>query len=248
MMPYLRFSSQRLRALTLWGGAVLFSVILNIALFSFMPTLRTPIPDRHEYITPVRITNIVRVKRPEEPPKKKKIKKEIVLKRTVSLGKKSISGPVSTHKQTVRMTKLPFEINPRLPGGPGTLPTPPMETVDVPLSELKGVVQFSGTNGDGLNGIYEIEELDASLIPIVKVPPLYPTRARQKGIEGWVKVKFLITEQGLVGKIEIQDAQPKRIFDQSVIRSLSSWRFSPATVDGVPVKVWAMTTIVFELE
>jgi protein TonB len=248
MMPYLHLSSQRLRALIFWGGAVFFSVILNIALFSFMPTLRTPIPDRHEYMTPVRITDIVRLKRPEGPPKKKKIKKAIVLKRTVSLGKKSISRPVSTNKQTIRMTKLPFEINPKLPGGPGTLPTPPMETVDVPLSELKGVVQFSGTNGDGLNGIYEIEELDAPLVPIVKVPPLYPARAKQKGIEGWVKVKFLVTEQGLVDKIEIQEAQPKRIFDQSVIRSLASWRFSPVTVDNVPVKIWVMTTIVFELE
>jgi protein TonB len=248
MMPYLRLSSQRLRSLTFWGCALVFSVILNIALFSFMPTLRTPVPARHEYTTPVRITNIVRVKRPEEPPKKRKIKKEIVLKRTVSLGKKSIPGPVSKQQQAVRMTKLPFEINPRLPGGPGTLPTPPMETVDVPLSELKGVVQFSGTNGDSLNGIYEIGELDAPLIPIVKVPPLYPTKARQKGIEGWVKVKFLVTEQGLVDKIKIYEAKPERIFNQSVIRCLSSWRFSPVTVDGVPVKVWAMTTILFELE
>ncbi len=63
-----------------------------------------------------------------------------------------------------------------------------------------------------------------------------------------MKVKILVTEQGLVNKVEILEAKPKDVFEQSVIRCISSWRFSPGTVQGVPVKTWVITKIRFELE
>ena len=68
------------------------------------------------------------------------------------------------------------------------------------------------------------------------------------GIQGWVKVRFIVTEQGTVNDISVIEAKPKNIFEHSVIRSLSSWRFTPGTVQGIPVKTLVKTTIRFELD
>jgi protein TonB len=61
-------------------------------------------------------------------------------------------------------------------------------------------------------------------------------------------VKFVVNEQGRIENVYIIKAQPSGVFDASVMRCLSGWRFKPGTVDGLPVKVWAETTIRFELE
>jgi protein TonB len=63
-----------------------------------------------------------------------------------------------------------------------------------------------------------------------------------------VKVKFVVNEQGTVEKITIVDAKPPGMFDQSVSRCVSKWRFKPGTVEGMPIKAWVETTIRFELE
>jgi protein TonB len=81
----------------------------------------------------------------------------------------------------------------------------------------------------------------------VRIPPIYPIQAKRRGIEGWVKVTFLVNQQGLVEKIKIVDSHPTGVFDQSAIRSVSTWRFNPGTVEGVAVNTWATQTLKFEL-
>ena len=97
-------------------------------------------------------------------------------------------------------------------------------------------------------GEFEIGEIDGPLIPVVKIPPPYPFRARRMGIEGSVRIEFLVNEKGNVEKLKILDANPPNIFEQSVKRTVLSWRFKPGTLEGEPVKVRAMTTIRFSLD
>jgi len=219
------------RNLTLWTGAALFSILLNVALFGLMPNLITGIPEKSNHTGHTQMINIVRVKRPDTPPRKKKPEKQIertipekVMKRKIPL----------RQKQVLHMKQLPFEINPKLPVVAGTTPSPPMEHI-----ALQGPV---------LKGAYGIGEIDGSLTPLAQAPPVYPLRAKQMGIQGWVKVKFIVNEKGGVESIEILDAKSKKIFERSVIRCVSAWRFSPGTVEGVPVRTQVMTTIRFELE
>ena len=49
---------------------------------------------------------------------------------------------------------------------------------------------------------------DGSYVPIFKVPPLYPRRAQERGIEGCVMLKFIVTKVGSVRNPVIEWSTP----------------------------------------
>ncbi len=219
------------RLFLLWSGAIIFSLMLNLALFGLMPGLSTGMAERSEKMEPLRMLDIVRVKRSEPPPPEKmyKPKPETIATRKTA----AVKAPVPARPVIDKLPRLDFDINPKLPVGPPVLPSPAMET--------------AAFSAPAMDGVFSIKDLDAPLSPIVSIPPTFPLRAKRRGIEGWVKVKFLVNRKGLVEKIEIIDSRPEGIFDKSAVRSVSSWRFKPGMVEGVPVRTWAEQTIKFTL-
>ena len=127
---------------------------------------------------------------------------------------------------------IPFELNPKL--STSIITVPPPSVVNLNIAKIKPA--------------YNIYELDNPLTPLVMTQPIYPMRARQRGIEGWVKVQFVINEEGNTESIRIIKAEPESIFNKNVIRCVSSWRFSPGTIDGIKVKTLADQIIRFELD
>lgn len=99
-----------------------------------------------------------------------------------------------------------------------------------------------------MDNIYTGADIDNSLVPKVHMPPVYPFQAKRRGIEGWVRVSFLVNAKGDVEDISIIESSPEEIFDQSVLNALPRWKFTPGTIQGVPVKTRVETTIRFELE
>jgi protein TonB len=77
---------------------------------------------------------------------------------------------------------------------------------------------------------------DTDVIPLVRIPPEYPRRALQRGIEGWVLVQFTITPTGNVTDPKAVDADPKGLFEEAAIRSILRWRYNPKIEDGQPVE------------
>jgi len=77
--------------------------------------------------------------------------------------------------------------------------------------------------------------------------PIYPFKARQRNIEGHVKVKFLVRADGTVGEVSVLDAQPKGLFDSATLKAVPLWRFQPGVIDGQAVPSWVVTTIRFTL-
>ena len=220
------------RSTALWAVAVAFSLALNIVLFDLMPRLVHRDTGNLEYSPYVEKIEVVRVKRPEPPARKKEKKiKPKPEERPKKLKRKKMVHANRPMKQTV---DLPFEINPKLPPISGVVSVPPMQMVSLGAPDLKGS--------------YGIGEIDHPLTPLVQVPPIYPMRARRRGIEGWVKVRFIVTEEGRVEDIRVIASRPQKIFDRPVLRCVSDWRFTPGTVGGVPVKTWVETTVRFDLE
>lgn len=77
---------------------------------------------------------------------------------------------------------------------------------------------------------------DRDTIPLVRIEPEYPMRARQKGIEGWVVVRFTITPAGTIKDATVVQASPTGIFDEAAVRAVSRWKYNPKIEGGVAVE------------
>lgn len=78
---------------------------------------------------------------------------------------------------------------------------------------------------------------DGEMLPLVNVTPTYPTRAAQRGIQGWCQVSFTVTATGGVEDVFVVDGEPKGVFDSSSIRAAQKFKFQPRVVDGEGVPV-----------
>lgn len=88
-------------------------------------------------------------------------------------------------------------------------------------------------------GAQSISATDGDYLPLVAIAPQYPTRAAQRGIQGWCLVSFTVDGQGNVVEdtIQVVDAEPPNIFDRSSIRAAARFKFQPRVVDGQGVNV-----------
>jgi len=84
-----------------------------------------------------------------------------------------------------------------------------------------------------------IAATDGDYLPLVAIAPQYPTRAAQRGIQGWCLVSFTVDGLGNVVEesIQVVDAEPTNIFDRSSLRAAARFKFQPRVVDGEGVNV-----------
>jgi protein TonB len=83
--------------------------------------------------------------------------------------------------------------------------------------------------------------------PVMRKPPIYPARARQKGITGKVTLGILIGSTGEVLKVRVQESSPPGIFEDAAVTAVKGWQFEPAMYQGQSVKVWASQTVHFNI-
>ena len=84
-----------------------------------------------------------------------------------------------------------------------------------------------------------INATDGDYLPLVAIAPQYPTRAAQRGIEGWCLVSFTVNGLGSVEEetITVVDAEPPQIFNRSSVRAAARFKFQPRVEEGVGVAV-----------
>lgn len=85
---------------------------------------------------------------------------------------------------------------------------------------------------------------DTDVIPLVRIPPEYPRRALNRGIEGWVQVQFTITPTGAVKDPKVIAADPPGLFDDAAVRSILRWRYNPKIENGAAVERVGVQTII----
>ncbi|MCD6311350.1 MAG: energy transducer TonB [Elusimicrobia bacterium] len=95
---------------------------------------------------------------------------------------------------------------------------------------------------------YDLSEVDC--FPRLKkyVKPDYPDAASSKGIEGVAVLKILIDREGKVAMVKIQDNGGFYEFGRSASRAVKRWHFEPAKIMNMPVAVWCIQTVRFELD
>ena len=89
---------------------------------------------------------------------------------------------------------------------------------------------------------------EQEVMPLNDVRPEYPYRARQRGIEGHIKLAFTITAAGKVENIRVLEASPSNVFDREARRAAARWRFAPRTENGSAVSCEAVKTLHFRLQ
>lgn len=102
--------------------------------------------------------------------------------------------------------------------------------------------------GDAVVSKFAVQEIDTDVIPLSRVKPVYPRRAKRLRIEGEVKAEFTITLTGGVKDILIVKSEPKGVFDRAAKRSLIRWKFKPKMQDGEAVEQRALLKFTFKLE
>jgi protein TonB len=91
-----------------------------------------------------------------------------------------------------------------------------------------------------------LEMVETKPVAIRRVQPVYPPEALRAGIQGRVVVNALISETGNVIKTEVIKGKKGGFgLDQAAQRAVRQWKFEPATIKGIKVKVWMPVAIEF---
>lgn len=131
-------------------------------------------------------------------------------------------------------------------------PPPPIRSTKAPKPRTRAdmgqpvyLPDFSMAGGPGLG----TAPSDADISPLVRVPPQYPPRPQERGIEGWVLIEFSITKTGTVADAFVVDADPASMFNRAALRAVRKWKYRPKIQDGQPVERHGVQTVIrFDLE
>lgn len=141
------------------------------------------------------------------------------------------------------------QAKPEKPAEPERPPDVPEPDFDAPDVEADAVNIAQPTVDASVEVAIGSFASDGEYLPIVRVEPVYPSRAAQRGIEGWVIVEFTVTTNGSVRDPVIVQAEPSTIFNRAAERAVLKWKFKPRVVDGQPVEVpGVQTQLTFQLE
>jgi len=117
--------------------------------------------------------------------------------------------------------------------------------VNIPLAKLPvNINQSDFLKGAVLNQNFA---KNSEAIAMLRIPPIYPRRAKMLKKEGYVKLKLFISPSGLVKRAEVLDAKPKNLFEKSALQSVYGWKFKPKYVDGKAVDQIATQVLEFKL-
>lgn len=90
-------------------------------------------------------------------------------------------------------------------------------------------------------------QIARELIPLVRIPPEFPQRAAARGVEGYVILRFTVTETGSVADPEVLRANPPGFFELAAKRAVMRWKYQPQIRNGKPTRVLTLTRITFQL-
>lgn len=82
----------------------------------------------------------------------------------------------------------------------------------------------------------------------VNPKPPYPMLARRRGEHGTVLLRVRVRADGSVAETEVKQSSGSTLLDDAALRTVrTTWRFTPARLDGVPIESWVEVPIRFVL-
>jgi protein TonB len=198
--------------------AFLCSIFITGAIFAVMNGMVTSDVENNNVQGEQTVIDFIRLKKDSESRVKQREKKQ------PPKPKKPPMPPQKTTQQNTPMKQIAMRM--------------PNITPDLSLANksLLGDAQIGMGFGDG------------DVIPLVRMPAQYPSKAKRRNIEGFVKARLEVNALGTVDSVKIIDSKPKGVFERSAIRALYKYKFKPQIINGKPQAQTVTQTLDYVLD
>ncbi len=220
------------------------AVVLNAMLFQLMAALIA----RHQMAFKPRLVahkiDFIRMPEPAEPPPPRRVRTPPPPPQAPPEPPPAASSANAEYRANVRQLPLPV---------PGLkIETPMAPALSLRAPRLPPLLVEGEPRGDGRGpvrmpppspGYLWASELE----PVVQNPPLYPSSALRRHIEGYVILEFTVTRAGSVEAPRVVESRPPGVFDRAALAAVRRWRFKPKLENGRPVAVRVRQKLEFRL-
>ncbi|MEC9356352.1 MAG: energy transducer TonB [Pseudomonadota bacterium] len=138
---------------------------------------------------------------------------------------------------------------PQKPQAAPDTPQPQQNDNQNPDANTVNIGPMNVANDVSLQNGFGLSASDGEYLPIVKVAPIYPDSAARRGLEGWVLLKFTVTETGAVRDPVVLESEPGTTFDRAAMKAVLKFKYKPRVEGGKPVEVPGVEHLItFKLE
>lgn len=147
-------------------------------------------------------------------------------------------------------TIAPAPPAPVAPPAPASEPAPPLAAGPAPASPASAIqapaATSTGPPAAATSGPPTPPSYNASYLDNPK--PTYPLSARQRRVEGTVRLRVLVSPAGAVDDVQVHQTSGSPALDRSALEAVKQWRFVPARQGERTVPAWVIVPIVFTLK
>lgn len=156
----------------------------------------------------------------------------------------SLPAPITPLPQLADATAAPIALSPNLAFA-NDMQTPwgPMR----PASPAGQILDDGQLLGSGLE-LQTAVTFDAAPVPLARIEPLYPARARLMSTEGDVLIEFIVTADGRTAEARVLQTSHPGLFDKAALAAIARWRFQPARHANAPLAVRVRQLIQFRMD
>lgn len=226
--------------LTFWSVLLAAALLVNVFMCMVAPVLSDNSFRNQEELSTVPILLA-------PPPRMDERTKRETVTKPKPKPKKPVKTPTISMKERVQQPskpKMAFKA-PSFEVAMANQISPGMEVAPPPPNAVEDFAQAGPPQSEKIG--FELGELDTPPMPVRRVRPVYPFKARRQGITGRVTVRFLVNSTGMVENISILSSEPEGVFDQAVKDCITKWRFKPGIYQAKPVATWVVAPISFKL-
>ncbi len=139
--------------------------------------------------------------------------------------------------ESIQRRQLKPEKPPQPKTPPPQPPTPKLEELN-PSAEKIAIAAVPVETDIEMSGGFSLGVGEGDYLPIVKVAPIYPARALQRGLEGYCVVEYTVTSLGTTkDPVVLPDQCTSSLWHRASLQAALKFKYKPRVIDGVAVEV-----------
>jgi protein TonB len=116
-------------------------------------------------------------------------------------------------------------------------PTPKLDELN-PSADKIAISAVPVETDIEMSGGFSLGVGEGDYLPIVKVAPIYPARALQRGLEGFCVVQYTVTSLGTIrDPVIVEDQCSSSLFHRASLQAALKFKYKPRVIDGNAVEV-----------